>query len=667
MNKLLLTSFFIFFVQLLSAQPCDFPFSASNTCATAPLVCSLDGYCSSNVGTTNTGTPNAFCGVVENNSWVSFIAGSTTFELAITVDNCNFGNGLQAQFFSTDDCSFFTAVSNCLNPVFGTANLVCDNLTVGNVYYLMMDGKNNDVCDYQYQLVSGEILSPADVFVNNVETLCFNSTLTINSTAVSTNSNLTYDWSTTNGNILSNTTSSSIEVDAPGIYEIFVEDDQGCSATSSIEVVESPEFFSTISTPDILNCVDNLTEVLNISVDPPNGQTFDFNWTTPSGNIVAGANTDFPEVDQAGWYFVTITNNFGCEKSDSVEVFADVNTPVANAGLDGELNCLASSLELGGGLSSLGINFTYQWTTQDGNILGGGNSITPLVDQPGTYQILVTNTVNGCTSTDEAIVILNEEIPTGANIQIKQPCFGEVNGGVDIIAVQGGIPPYLYSFDGGEVFGSSDNRDPIEPGSYDIVIQDATGCEWETMVIIAPQPELLADLGDDQFVSLGCEVNIQAITNYPIEQIDTVIWSPELDCVSPCLDTMITPLNKTTYTVEIQDINGCIGRDSVTYWIIKDRHVYIPNAFTPNEDGVNDKFLVYGGKDIAAVKVFRVFDRWGELLAEYKDFQPNDEMYSWDGKLNSRRMNENVFIYYAEVEFLDGWIEKYTGDVFLHR
>lgn len=667
MSKLLLTSCFVFVIHILIAQPCNFPFSASNTCQDAPLVCTLDGYCSSNVGSTNTGTPNAFCGVVENNSWVSFIAGSTTFELKITVDNCNLGNGLQAQFLSTDDCSFYTSVSNCLDPVFGTANLICDDLTIGEVYYLMMDGKNSDVCDYQYELVSGVILSPADVFIDAVSVLCPNENLVLNATAVSPNSNLSYEWSTTNGNIISATTGSSIEVDAPGFYEIFVEDDQGCAATTMIEVIPAEEHTININTPDVLDCVFNTTETLGLVVDPPNGQTYDFNWSTTNGSIISGADTDMPVVDQPGWYYVSVFNNWGCEKMDSVEVFADINTPVANAGPDGELNCLVSSLELGGGLSSLGTTFSYQWSTPDGNIVGGGNSIIPLVDAAGTYQIIVTNNINGCTASDEAIVLLNEEEPTDANIQIKNPCFGEVNGSIDIVSVEGGIAPYLYSFDGGENFGSNDNRDFLEPGDYDIIIKDVTGCEWSTMASIIPQPELLVDLGDDQYINLGCEAEIQAITNYPIEQIDTVIWSPELDCGSPCLDTFITPLDQITYTVLVKDVNGCMGGDTITYWIVKDRHVYIPNAFTPNGDGINDDFIVYGGKDVAEVKVFRVFDRWGEVLIEHTNFQPNVAMYGWDGNLDNRRMNENLFVYYVEVLFLDGWVQKYSGEVFLHR
>ncbi|MEM6963851.1 MAG: gliding motility-associated C-terminal domain-containing protein [Bacteroidota bacterium] len=660
-------TFLLFFVgAALYAQPCNFPFSASNTCQDAPLVCTLDNYCSSNQGSTNTGTPNAFCGQVENNSWVSFIAGSTTFELAITVDNCNQNNGLQAQFLGTDDCNNFFSVSNCLDPVFGTANLTASNLEIGTVYYLMMDGKGGDVCDYQYELISGEILSPADVFVDPVNFLCPNQNLTINSVAVSPNSSLTYQWSTTDGNIVSDPQSPIIEVNAPGTYEVFAEDDQGCSATTTIEVVLAPDHLVTIGTPDILNCVDNVTENLSVTVDPPNSQTYDYEWTTTDGNILNGANTASPEVDAPGRYYVTVTNNFGCEKIDSVQVFADVNTPVANAGLDGELNCLVTILDLGGELSSLGNDFSYQWLTPDGNIITGSNTLFPTVDAPGTYQIIVTNNINGCTATDEAIVFLNDETPTDAILDVKQPCFGEINGSIKIDSVIGGIPPYQYAFDGTS-FSFNDEKDFLEPADYEIVIQDATGCEWATMITIAPQPELVINLGDDQLIALGCEVDIQAQINFPENQIETLTWSPSLDCGFPCLDTTIIPLDPITYTVDVVDVNGCRARDTVSYLVKKDRNIYIPNVFTPNDDGMNDRFVVYGGKDVAEILSFRVFDRWGAVVLEHKNFMPNQDEFGWDGYLNDQRMNENVFVYLVEVLFVDGWVERYTGDVTLLR
>ncbi|MEZ4932493.1 MAG: hypothetical protein R2788_10280 [Saprospiraceae bacterium] len=88
MIRIFLLAFFTFQAACAFAQPCDFPLPPSNTCDEAPLLCDLDGYCSNNAAAVNSGTPNAFCGLVENNNWVSFNAGSPTFTLQINVANC---------------------------------------------------------------------------------------------------------------------------------------------------------------------------------------------------------------------------------------------------------------------------------------------------------------------------------------------------------------------------------------------------------------------------------------------------------------------------------------------------------------------------------------------------------------------------------------------------
>lgn len=77
--------------------------------------------------------------------------------------------------------------------------------------------------------------------------------------------------------------------------------------------------------------------------------------------------------------------------------------------------------------------------------------------------------------------------------------------------------------------------------------------------------------------------------------------------------------------------------------------------------------MVYGGKDVLAVRTFKVFSRWGELLIEHNNVPPNDLTYGWDGNMNRERLNSNVYIYYIEVVFLDGWVEVYQGDVTLVR
>ena len=74
-----------------------------------------------------------------------------------------------------------------------------------------------------------------------------------------------------------------------------------------------------------------------------------------------------------------------------------------------------------------------------------------------------------------------------------------------------------------------------------------------------------------------------------------------------------------------------------------------------------------GGTDIARVKLFQVFDRWGEQMFEAKDFQPNDSRYAWDGYLGGTVLNAAVFVYYLQIEFKDGKVEEFKGDVTLMK
>ena len=89
------------------------------------------------------------------------------------------------------------------------------------------------------------------------------------------------------------------------------------------------------------------------------------------------------------------------------------------------------------------------------------------------------------------------------------------------------------------------------------------------------------------------------------------------------------------------------------------------NLFTPNGDGANDLFLVQGGRGVQTVKTFRVFDRWGELVHEAVDVAPNDIAGAWDGRFKGKQMNSGVFVWYAEIEYTDGYVETLRGDVTL--
>ncbi|HRF40788.1 MAG TPA: gliding motility-associated C-terminal domain-containing protein, partial [Saprospiraceae bacterium] len=91
----------------------------------------------------------------------------------------------------------------------------------------------------------------------------------------------------------------------------------------------------------------------------------------------------------------------------------------------------------------------------------------------------------------------------------------------------------------------------------------------------------------------------------------------------------------------------------------------IPNAFSPNNDGTNDRLMVFAGEDVAYIRSFQVFNRWGESVFEVYNFPPNDPAYGWDGNHRAQLYNAAVFAYFAEVEFIDGSVKLFKGDVTL--
>ena len=95
--------------------------------------------------------------------------------------------------------------------------------------------------------------------------------------------------------------------------------------------------------------------------------------------------------------------------------------------------------------------------------------------------------------------------------------------------------------------------------------------------------------------------------------------------------------------------------------------VFVPNAFSPNGDGMNDVLILFSPGDVQQVKSFRIFDRWGELVFNRQNFLPNYAVNGWDGRFQGQKMGLGVYVYMAEVLLIDGRIEVVSGDVTLIR
>jgi gliding motility-associated-like protein len=498
---------------------------------------------------------------------------------------------------------------------------------------------------------------------------CATTTVTIDGTASSSGGNFSYQWYVGGNEIIPGETSSTLVVNSPGLYGLQIVDaENGCLASDDIPVVENTLYpIAEAGLPMHLDC--NVTQVMLDASGSEAGGNIRYTWTTLDGNILSGADSTTPVIDQPGQYVLLvedIENN--CANLDTVTVTQDIEAPIAEAGTTRQLDCNTPEVTLDGTGSSVGSNFVYDWTLATDPGFSSAERILA-VDQAGTYTIAVTNTTNGCTTTDEVIITEITAQPTGMILETDTPtCFGDNDGSVVVSVTEGGTPPFLYSINGGP-YGNSAVFGGLEGGLYEVTVQDLTGCEYSTEIVLPDGNDLSLDLGDDHFINLGETATIEAQPSIPFTDINLISWNAadSLDCTIDCIAQTVRPFRTTNYTATVVDENGCVAEDEVTVFVDRPYDVFIPNAFSPNNDGNNDRLVVFAGDDVRKINYFQIFSRWGEPVFEVYNFFPNDPTYGWDGTHRSREMNAAVFVYIVEVEFIDGEVVLFKGDVTLMR
>ncbi len=423
---------------------------------------------------------------------------------------------------------------------------------------------------------------------------------------------------------------------------------------------------------DTLTCDQNEVEINAGGSD--SGPGFVFFWSGPG--IVSGADSSVVVVDAAGEYTVELLDEeSGCASSETVVVEGDTMPPLASASAVGEISCENEELVLIAEGSSEGDNILYEWLPLDdeGNVVSGQNSFEAIVDRAGSYVLIVTNEDNGCSASDTVVVNESGDLILGIELQITEPtCFGDDDGVLEVVSVNGGTAPYTFSFDGGNSFDEVVVIGGLAAGDYTVVVRDANGCEYNQNVLMSDPDELLVSLGGEQSVELGQNVILTGEVSPENAEIEDWIWDPlpDFGCVD-CPEAEFAPEDDMEVQLTVFDSSGCSTSDQINISVTVTRSAYLPNAFSPNEDGVNDYFGVYGEPDrLAEIVEFRVFDRWGDQLFVRQNVQyiPElDEATAWNGTFRGEEMPPGVYTYFVVLRFMDGQKEQMQGDVLLIR
>lgn len=356
-----------------------------------------------------------------------------------------------------------------------------------------------------------------------------------------------------------------------------------------------------------------------------------------------------------------------CGNTTSTVTVVIEEAPVADAGADQSLDCVVDRVQLGGPSLSQGPDIQYAWAGPAGNPIPEGGTPFPEVDQAGLYTLTVTKVSTGCQATDQVSVQTSISMPA---LQVETQavsCYNGNDGAIFIREVEDGQPPFMFSLNG-EPFTSKNQFEALGPGNYEITVEDANGCTGTLTVQVpqgvVPTAGLTVNLpGDPPRLPLGDSARLSIQTNIPENRIAEVRWGPDSIGCSTCLEAMVHPTKATTYTVTVFDDGGCSANAELSLLIQSRQNIFVPNAFSPNNDGINDVLMVYAGQEVTKVRSFKIHNRWGALVHDQANFTPNDPAFGWDGRFRGKRLDSGVYLYTAELELVNGKTVLLTGDI----
>ncbi len=275
--------------------------------------------------------------------------------------------------------------------------------------------------------------------------------------------------------------------------------------------------------------------------------------------------------------------------------------------------------------------YNYLWSTS-----ATTDSIFNLCS--GTYTVTVSD-FNSCSTT--RTVTVNQPTPLSSSASATDDYCGAICIGTATGIATGATPPYTFTWSNGQTGNYIKN---LCQGTYTVTITDALGCTTQTQTVnVGLQnifPSLSVSISDDT-IYVGESVQLFAITNGA-----TYTWAPSNILNSATIyNPVATPTQPVTFIVTINDSLGCPVTDSISIHVKEvicyEPAIFIPNAFTPNDDANNDIFRVRG--DQIRELLVRVYDRWGE-----KVFETTTPGKGWDGTYKGKKVTPGVFVYYVE-------------------
>ncbi|MCB0533324.1 MAG: beta-propeller fold lactonase family protein [Saprospiraceae bacterium] len=407
-----------------------------------------------------------------------------------------------------------------------------------------------------------------------------------------------------------------------------------------------------------LNCADGSDGIFSIQI--LSGQTpLQYDWENNLGNSGTGQITDpnNPTLLQnlpAGNYTITVTdlNNQATTTATVTLTAPPAISLAANPVLAFNGFALSCNNSADGAITSTTSGGTppYQFSWSNSTINPDLNNLSA-----GTYTLTLTD-ANGCTSTTSALVTAPPPLNFALALDLLD-CGDTLADAT--ISTAGGVSPYTLLLDGNILTGTMPS---ISSGSHTISLTDANGCTVDSTITVTLPPSPTIALPADTTVLLGNPLQLEATTN--LSNWASLTWQPlpDTSCAN-CLVQNWAPRESEFITVTIVDTFGCTAQATIRVSVDKSLALYVPNVFSPNNDGINDLWVVNAGASVLEITDVQVFDRWGNLQYQWNNAIDPNAWPGWDGTTRGKKAQLGVYVYYLKVKLADGSEEVVKGDV----
>lgn len=539
----------------------------------------------------------------------------------------------------------------------------------GTYFFSVTDPVNN--CASQDVVSIGEDTIPPAAMLANVDSLlinCFRPTLELDATPSSTGSGhpFSYGWRTLGvGTVLDGQQGGTASVSDPGSYQLIVTDlINTCVDTLPIRVNSDFSAPSVqLNDPPVLTC-DTLTSTLVVTPVSPI-VPYTYRWLNGANDTLSFDSTLV--TSEAGLFRLIVKDTInGCSRETTREVTANQVYPEVVLNNPSALGCdITASFVVATG-SSEGPGYMTSWNSMTGVFTPTDNPYRIRATESTYYTFTILDTRNGCQTSDSTLVGQLAESITGLEFDVLDPaCDTDLTGGVMVLGVEGGTPPYRYRLDGGLL---TDRLvyENLPLGTHELTVVDSSGCDRTASFSIAGGTPVFVSLGPDTVILLGDSLALDFTTN--LVNWDTLIWQSQGPIPAGGGNPLIIQPNaEYVYQLTVRDTNGCVGTDYIRVGVLNEIRLFVPNVFSPNGDNNNDLFFPFAGSQVRRIRLFQIFDRWGNMVHQASDFAPNDPVGGWDGNFQGSALNTNTFVWQIEMELADGTILYRYGDVVLKR